>query len=234
MDGAPASGLTRQEATDRLRRDGPNRLPLPARPASWRRLARQLVNFFAVMLWVAAALATVAGMAELGVAIVVVILINAAFAFVQEQRAEHAAASLRHLLPKRCRVVRDGQPLDIDAEELVVGDCVRLEAGDRVSADLAVLEAHAARVDTSALTGESEPAEVVDGGALEAGTFLIEGEATAIVAATGARTRMAGIARLASQPPNEPPLVRELRRVVHAISLIAVTVGIGFFAVAGA
>ena len=216
-----------------MRRDGPNRLPLPARMPAWRRLVRQLVNFFAVMLWVAAVLAVVAGMAALGAAIVAVILLNAGFAFAQEQRAEHAAESLRRLLPRRCRVLRDGLVLDVDAEELVCDDVVLLDAGDRVSADLIVLEAHAASVDTSALTGESESAPIATGAVLFAGTFLTLGEARGRVTAIGAATRMAGIARLASRPSSPPPLVRELQRVVRTISVIAITIGVAFFAVAG-
>ena len=232
MAETPAAGLTSAEAAARLRQDGPNRLPLPERLPSWRRLLRQLVNFFAAMLWVAAALATVAGMVELGVAIVAVILLNALFAFAQEQRAEHAAEGLRRLLPRRCHVLRDGAVTDIDAEELVRDDVILLEAGDRVSADLDVLEAHAAQADTSALTGESEPTGVEQGGRLFAGTFLMLGEVRGVVIATGAATRMAGIARLASRPSSPPPLVLELRRVVRTISVIAISIGIGFFLVA--
>ena len=233
MAATSAAGLTRREAAARLQRDGPNLLPLPARLPAWRRLLRQLVNFFAVMLWVAAVLAVVAGMAALGVAIVAVILLNAGFAFAQEQRAEHAAESLRRLLPRRCRVLRDGRVLDVDAEELVCDDVVLLDAGDRISADLIVLEAHAAAVDTSALTGESEPTPVAVGAALFAGTFLTLGEVRGRVTAIGAATRMAGIARLASRPSSPPPLVRELQRVVRTISVIAITIGVAFFAVSG-
>lgn len=228
-----AGGLTGDEAAERLRREGPNRLPLPERLPAWRRLLRQLANFFAVMLWVAAVLAVIAGMAALGGAIVAVILLNAGFAFAQEQRAEHAAESLRRLLPRRCRVLRDGRTLEIDAEALVRDDVVLLEAGDRISADLTVLEAHAAEADTSALTGESEPTAVVVDGALFAGTFLTLGEVRGRVMATGAGTRMAGIARLASRESAPPPLVRELRRVVRTISAIAIAIGVAFFAVSG-
>jgi magnesium-transporting ATPase (P-type) len=124
---------------------------------AWRQLLAQVVSFFALMLWVAGALAFVAGMPQLGVAIFVVVGINAAFAFVQEHRAERAAQRLRDLLPRRARVIRNGQWLDIDASELVVGDLVALEGGDRVSADLDVLWARSLMLDTSTLTGEAVP-----------------------------------------------------------------------------
>jgi magnesium-transporting ATPase (P-type) len=199
---------------------------------SWaRRLAGQLFHFFAMMLWAAAGLAAIAGLPQLSAAIVAVIVLNAVFAFAQERRAERAAEGLRDLLPRRARVMRDGSVIDIDAAELVVGDLVLLEAGDRVSADMRIVEAHAARADTSTLTGESRPSSLERGSRAFAGTFLSEGEARGVVEATGARTRLAEIARLASGPSPVPPLVREIRRVVRTISVVAVGVGVGFFVV---
>jgi magnesium-transporting ATPase (P-type) len=225
------AGLRGADAAERLRRDGPNTLPV-ARGVSWaRRLAGQLFHFFAMMLWAAAGLAAIAGLPQLSAAIVAVIVLNAVFAFAQERRAERAAEGLRDLLPRRARVMRDGSVIDIDAAELVVGDLVLLEAGDRVSADMRIVEAHAARADTSTLTGESRPSSLERGSRAFAGTFLSEGEARGVVEATGARTRLAEIARLASGPSPVPPLVREIRRVVRTISVVAVGVGIGFFVV---
>jgi magnesium-transporting ATPase (P-type) len=225
------AGLRGADAAERLRRDGPNTLPV-ARGVSWaRRLAGQLFHFFAMMLWAAAGLAAIAGLPQLSAAIVAVIVLNAVFAFAQERRAERAAEGLRDLLPRRARAMRDGSVIDIDAAELVVGDLVLLEAGDRVSADMRIVEAHAARADTSTLTGESRPSSLERGSRAFAGTFLSEGEARGVVEATGARTRLAEIARLASGPSPVPPLVREIRRVVRTISVVAVGVGIGFFVV---
>jgi len=103
-----ARGLTRQEAEERLRRDGPNILPAPAGPPAWRQLLGQMVHFFALLLWVAGGLAFLAGMPALGVAIFVVIVINGVVAFIQEYRAERAAQRLRELLPRRAKVIRDG------------------------------------------------------------------------------------------------------------------------------
>ncbi len=225
------TGLGRAEATARLRRDGPNELPAPRGVPWWRRLLGQLFHFFAVMLWVAAVLAVIAGLPQLAVAIAAVVVLNACFAFVQERRADRAAGELRDLLPRRARVIRDGEEMEIDAAELVLDDLVVLEAGDRISADLMVAEAHALRVDTSTLTGESDPASLEEGDHAFAGTFLTEGEARGVVSATGERTRLAGIARLASGPSPVPPLVDELRRVVRTISIVALAVGLGFFVV---
>jgi magnesium-transporting ATPase (P-type) len=227
-----AAGLTSAEAASRLARDGPNLLPIAARRPAWRRLVAQFVHFFALMLWVAAGLAVVAGLPALAWAIAAVVVLNAVFAFVQEERAEHAAEALHRLLPRRCRVVRDGRARDVDAEQIVAGDRVLLRAGDGVPADLDVVAADAARLDASALTGESAPVAVVAGEPAWMGTYLAVGAVTGVVRATGERTRMAGIARLAQRPPVTPPIVLELRRVVRTISVIAIAVGIGFLVVA--
>ena len=99
-----------------------------------------MVHFFALMLWFAALLAWWAAMPALAVAIGIVVVLNGLFAFAQEHRAERAAARLRDLLPRRVTVRRDGRPQVVDAADLVVGDVVVLEAGDRVSADLRALD----------------------------------------------------------------------------------------------
>ncbi|HET9310923.1 MAG TPA: cation-transporting P-type ATPase [Actinomycetota bacterium] len=224
-------GLTGAEAAERLRREGPNRLPTGTTVSWEQRLARQLFHFFALMLWVAAVLAVVAGLPQLGIAIVAVVVLNAVFAFVQERRADHAAEGLRDLLPRRALVVRDGASIEIDAADLVVGDLVLLGSGDRISADLEIVEAHTARVDTSTLTGESRPSSLEDVDRAFAGTFLTEGEARGVVYATGERTRLAEIARLASGPSPSPPLVGEIQRVVRTISTVAITVGVAFFVI---
>jgi calcium-translocating P-type ATPase len=185
------------------------------------------------MLWIASVLAIVAGLPQLAVAIAIVVVLNGVFAFAQEYRAERAAERLRDLLPRRSTVRRDGIAREIDADDLVVGDLVLLEAGDRVSADLDVRGALQCFVDTSMLTGESVPEPVDAGARLHAGTFLVEGEATAVVAATGARTRLADIAALTSASGRHAsPLATELARVVRTIAAIALGVGIGFFVLA--
>jgi calcium-translocating P-type ATPase len=172
-------------------------------------------------------------MPQLGIAICIIIVINGAFAFVQERRAERAAERLRDLMPKRATVLRDGAPRLIDATELVLGDVVLLSAGDRVCADLRVLDANKLSIDTSTLTGESVPVDVDTGTALFAGTFAVDGEGTAEVVATGASTRLAGLARLtrAAHRPRSP-LAHELDRVVRIVGLLAICVGALFFGIA--
>lgn len=227
-----ARGLSQQDAEARLERDGPNVLPVPPGPPAWRQLLAQFAHFFAILLWIAGALAFVAGLPALGIAIFVVVLINGVVAFVQEHRAERAAARLRDLLPRRATVIRDGHPIEIDARELVVDDLVVLGSGDRISADLRVIEAHSLQVDTAAITGESVPTSAEPGSAVLAGTFITEGEGRAIVTATGEQTRLAGIARLTrAEARPASPLAGELRRVVRLIAMIAVGIGTTFFLV---
>jgi magnesium-transporting ATPase (P-type) len=228
-----AAGLSPAEAAARLARDGPNQLPPPRRPSAIRRFADQLVHFFALMLWVAGSLAFVAGLPALGVAIFAVILLNAVFAFAQERRADRAAERLRALLPRRVTVRRDGRRVQIEASDVVVGDVVVLESGDRIPADAAVAGTNSMLVDTSLLTGESEPTSVERGGEVFAGTFMVEGEAEAIVTATGESTRLAEIARLTTLTAKPTsPLTRQLHGVVRTIAAIAVGVGATFFGLA--
>ena len=228
-----AFGLTAAEAAGRLARDGPNVLPIHDGPALWRRLAHQLTHFFAVMLWVASGLALVAGMPQLAVAVVVVVVVNGVFAFAQEHRAEKAAHALQHLLPRRAVVRRDGARMTIDAADLVVGDLLLLAQGDRISADASLVTVLGLGVDTSLLTGESVPVRPSPGGAVWSGTFVVEGEAQAVVTATGGRTRLAEIAEL-TQAGHRPksPLAREIDRIVRVLSVAALSVGLTFFAVA--
>jgi calcium-translocating P-type ATPase len=224
------SGLSPAEAAARLRADGPNRLPEPKRPSALRRFIDQLTHFFAVMLWVAGGLAFVADLPQLGVAIGAVVVLNALFSFLQERRADHAAERLRSLLPLWVGVWRGGRKQHVDASEIVVDDLLVLEAGDRVPADATVTLAHGALVDTSLLTGESEPTTVQPGAVVHAGTFLVEGEVDALVTATGAATRLATIARLTTETSRHPtPLTLELHRVVRTIAAIAMGVGAVFF-----
>jgi len=233
LPAAGRDGLSSQQAADRLARDGPNRLPPPRRPHPLRRLADQLVHFFALMLWVAGALAFVADLPELGVAIFVVVVLNALFAFAQETRADRAAERLRELLPRRVTVRRDGRRVEVDAAEVVTGDLLALGQGDRVPADAVVATAHGLLIDTSLLTGESEATAADRGDEVLAGMFVVEGEADAVVTATGGATRLADIARLTTLTAKPAtPLARELHRVVRTVATIAVGVGGAFFGLA--
>ena len=235
VDEAWRAGLDASRARELLAADGPNVLPQPPGVRTWRRLLAQLTHFFALMLWVAALLAVVAGMPQLGAAIVVVIVVNGIFAFVQERRAERAAQALQGLLPSGVVVRRNGQLRTVDAAEVVVGDVVVLSPGDRVPADLELMEAVGAAVDASTLTGESVPVPVATGDRAFAGTYVTAGAAEGVVVATGAHTELAGIARLtASARAPRTPLAHELDRIVRTVATVAVGVGVAFFGLSAA
>ncbi|HEX9228869.1 MAG TPA: cation-transporting P-type ATPase, partial [Arthrobacter sp.] len=163
------AGLTSAEAARRLAQVGANTLPRARTVPGWRKLLAELTHFFAIMLWGAAVLAYTAGMPQLAVAIVVVILVNGVFAYIQQERAQHAASRLRELLPATVSVRRDGRIVRVHTTELVPDDAVVLVAGDRVPADLRLVLAAGCSVDESMLTGESEavakaPGDSVFGG----------------------------------------------------------------------
>lgn len=225
-------GLSTDQAREQLVRQGPNLLPRVRPVPRWRRVAAEFTHFFALMLWVAAALAFVAGMPELGVAVLVVVVVNGLFSYAQEARAEHAAATLRALLPSQVLAVRDGRPVKIHVSELVAGDAVLLAAGDRVPADVRFVRTNSCTVDESMLSGESEPVAKGPEDTGFGGTFLANGDAEAVVIATGGRTRLADIAALTTQTKPPPsPLNRELRRIVRVIALVALALGGLFFLV---
>jgi magnesium-transporting ATPase (P-type) len=239
-------GLTTEEAAARLRTTGRNELPERRGPRLPRQLLDQMVHFFALMLWAAAALAFVGRMPQLGVAIVGVIVVNGVFSFAQEYRAERAVRALAALLPETAVVRRAHRRLTVPAAELVPGDIVLLKEGDRISADARVIRSSELKVDVSTLTGESEPVlresdpiaeppeDTLDApNVVFAGTFVASGSATAVVAATGASTRLGGITTLTGQIVRRPtPLRIQLNRAVRAIATFAVITGVAFFGVA--
>lgn len=224
--------MSAADAARRLAGDGPNELPVPRPAAAWKLLAAQLTHLFAIMLWIAAALALAAGLAPLAAAIAVIIILNGVFAFAQEYRADRAAERLRDLLPARVQVIRDGLVTTVDATGLVLDDLVVLTAGDRVSADLRLVTVHALAVDESMLTGESVPVHPSVGQQVSAGTFVVQGEAEAVVTAVAGNTRLAAIQTLTESADRpDSPLTTELHRLVRVVAVIAVAVGVSLAAV---
>ena len=237
---AAQSGLTSREAERRLLHYGPNVLVRRGGRRWPRELMQQFVHPLALLLWAAAVLAWAAGIVPVAVAIVVVILINAAFAFAQEMQAERAVEALAQYLPERAKVLRDGSEMVVDAPDLVPGDILVIEEGDRISADARLL-AGGVEVDLSTLSGESVPAyraaELVDTSVpllqarelLFSGTTCTAGEARALVFATGMNTELGRIAALSSRVErDESPLETQVRRVAWLIALIAVATGVAF------
>ena len=140
LDSNPAQGLNAAEAASRLLQHGPNRLAeKPPRPA-WLKFLDQFRNFLVIVLLGAALLAGAVGDLKDALVIAIVVLLNAALGFFQEYRAEAALAALKNMLAPTARVRRDGIAALIPAVDLVPGDILLLEAGDRIPADARVLQ----------------------------------------------------------------------------------------------
>jgi magnesium-transporting ATPase (P-type) len=152
-----SGGLSDQEAAQRLQQFGANELPEAAHRPLWLRFADQLTHLMALLLWVAGILAFISNSPELGWAIWAVIWINALFSFWQEFQAEQALAALKKVLPSQVKVEREGQLQQRPARELVRGDVIHLEEGDRIPADSRVITSESLSVDLSIMTGESLP-----------------------------------------------------------------------------
>jgi calcium-translocating P-type ATPase len=238
------TGLTSREAERRLVQYGPNVLERRGKRGWPSELLHQFTHPLAILLWAAAGLAWVAGIVAIAVAIVIVIVINAAFAFAQELQAERAVEALAKYLPEQAMALRDGHELVIEAAELVPGDVILIQEGDRISAD-ARLVTGSVEVDMSTLSGESAPAlraaELVDTRVpvLDArelvfsGTTCTQGDARALVFATGMHTEIGRIAALSARVGREEsPLERQVRRVAWLIAAIAVVTGIAFVPIA--
>lgn len=155
----PEHGLSQEESARRLAALGPNALPTTAPRPIWLKFLDQFKSLLILILIGAAVLAGVVGNLKDAAVIVAVVLLNAALGFYQEHRAEQSLAALRGMLPVRAKVRRGGMVADIDAEQLVPGDIVLLEAGDRVPADGRLIQAASVTIDESSLTGESQPTQ---------------------------------------------------------------------------
>jgi calcium-translocating P-type ATPase len=237
-------GLTSREAQRRLLQYGPNQLHRHG-GARWPgELLRQITHPLALLLWVASALSFAVGNETVGIAVLLVIVLNAAFAFLQELEAERAVEALASYLPPHARAIRDGEPQTVPASDLVPGDIVLVQEGDRVAADMRIIGG-AVEVDLSTLTGESAPAlcsaTLIDRDVprlaardlLFSGTTCNEGEAIGVVFATGMRTELGRIAALSQRVKEQPsPLERQVRRVAWLIAGIAVAMAIAFVPIA--
>jgi len=220
---ARAGGLTTAEAADRLARFGENRLAAGPVKGPLRRFLAQFNNVLIYVLMASAAVTAGLGhLLDTGV-ILAVVLVNAVVGFVQEGRAEQAMAAIRDMLAPRATVLRDGVRQVVEATGLVPGDIVLVEAGDRVAADLRLIEAHALRAEEAILTGESVPVhKAVARVAAEAalgdrapmlfgGTFVAAGTGRGVVVATGAASEIGRIGTLmASVEELTTPLVRQM------------------------
>ncbi len=236
-------GLSQDEAKKRLQHYGQNVITKVKGKPLWIRFLANFTHLMAILLWVGGIVGFLAQMPQIGIAIWMVNIINGAFSFWQEFKAEKATEALRQLLPSYARVRRDGEVQRIMAEELVPGDVILLEEGDRISADARLVDENELRVDQSTLSGESHPVRKTSEALVKedltraelpnlifAGTTVAAGTARAVVFATGMHTEFGKIAHLTQTVGEElSPLQKEMERVTKIVTILATGIGMFFF-----
>ncbi|MBS1791698.1 MAG: cation-transporting P-type ATPase [Acidobacteria bacterium] len=232
-------GLTGNQALARLKQYGPNALPEKAPMPLWQRFLRQFqspliyILLFALLvdsgIWVAEG---AAGLPVETVAIALILILNAGLGVYQESKSEAALAKLREMTAPLVWVMRDGKLCHLHSSELVPGDVVRIEAGDRIPADGNLIEAEGVMVDESVLTGESIPIEKELAGEVFSGTLLVRGQNYMEVSRTGERSAMGRLAVMIGGIEAEPtPLEQRLRKfggqIARAVLALVILIAVG-------
>jgi Ca2+-transporting ATPase len=239
-------GLSTEEALQRLEEYGPNELIERGVKNPWRILWEQVTAIMVLILIAAAIVSLILGEPLDAAVIMIIVVLNAILGFTQENRAEQAIAALKKLAVPTVKVRRDGQIVEISSRELVPGDIMLLEVGNKVSADGRLLQSINLQIEEAALTGESHPvyksAEELPGKDLplgdrfnmvHMGTVVTYGRGTAIVTSTGMNTELGGIADMLQTVEREPtPLQRRLDQLgkilaVATLVIIIIVVGLG-------
>jgi magnesium-transporting ATPase (P-type) len=242
LDTSP-QGLTTEEAKRRLAKYGPNVLVEKKRIPFAYKFFTHLRDLFSVLLLLASLLSAFGGMWELSLIILAVVLVNTVFSLFQEWRAEKAMETLRSWMPEYAKVIRDGELKKILVRELVLGDIIVLEEGDRVPADARLVEAFDLWTNNVPLTGESEPqprtakpTKTVDSAYLDVpnlvfmSTSVAKGRGRAVVTATSMKTKFGQIAGLTQEIEEEPsPLQKEIAYTAKYDFILALAVGFVFF-----
>ncbi|SFN54430.1 cation-translocating P-type ATPase [Mycetocola miduiensis] len=232
------NGLSSTEAESRLQRYGPNELSYASSTPWWRVLLRQFLSPVIGVLVIAAVISAATDHPVDAIAISLILGLNAALGFWQERKAEADVRALQSLSVDTCRVLRDATEHVVSAADVVPGDIVLIESGERIPADMRLLQANALRVDESMLTGESVAASKrsaavpVDSPSAErsnmafSGTFVTSGRGVGVVTATGVHTQLGEINALVQGPAGTGPLqmlTHKLERRIGLIVLVSVT-----------
>ncbi len=243
LDSDPRSGLGAEEVARRLEKYGPNRLPEAGKRGPLKRLLTQFANVLIYVLLAAGFIKLMMGLWLDASIILAVVVLNALLGFFQEGKAEKALDAIRHMLSEEAMTLRDGEPRTVPAEDLVPGDIVLLQSGDKVPADLRLFEAKNLRTEEAALTGESVPSDkstkavsakatVGDrSGMAYSGTLVVSGRGKGVVVATGGGTELGRINEmLAGVSPLETPLLRQIKQFGYAITVAILVVSAITFA----
>jgi Ca2+-transporting ATPase len=232
------------EADSRSRRElyGPNEFSTALRFTVWKIFFRQFTDFMVLVLLAAVGISIWAGAVEDAIAIAAVVILNACIGFFQEYKADKALKALKKMSAPRCTVLRSGTPSGLLSSELVPGDVVLLEAGDRVPADLRLLEVQGMRADESALTGESVSVEkqtaIIQAQSALLGertnmafmdTLIVSGHGTGVVVSTGMQTELGKIASLLKGKLGLTPLQKRLQQFGRQVTLLILIICILIF-----
>lgn len=231
-------GLTAGEGRQRLSKYGFNQLHAGKRISQWRILGEQFTDFMVLVLIGAAAVSFLLGEKADAVTIVSIIILNAVLGFIQEYRAEKSLAALKELTAPMAHVCRDGKIQQLPAAEVVPGDILILESGDRIAADARIIEAFDLEVNEATLTGESlavskdkpvipdnHPPLGDQRNMVFAGTVVTSGRGRAVVVATGMKTEIGKIADLIDKAPDEAtPLQKRLEQLGRYLILICLAI----------
>ncbi len=245
---ATEHGLSESEAQTRRKTYGPNRLPELPPPTWWRIILRQFASPLIYVLLLAAVVALAMGDVKDAGFIGAVLCLNAMIGGYQELKAEKSSQALKRLLEMRAMVLRDGEVRDIRAEEVVPGDIVWLESGNRVPADLRLLSLHGLEVDESLLTGESLPvtkncdwtgdadAPIGDRANMGfAGSIVTRGRGKGIVVATGSRTLVGQLALdVHGQEGGRPPLLERMETFTRYLAVVTLVIALSIGAIGAA
>jgi len=250
------NGLSASQAKANLEKHGPNELTPPPTTPEWIKFCKCLFSGFAMLLWFGAILCFIAYGIQasayeeppddnlyLGIVLSMVVTVTGIFSYYQESKSAKIMESFKNLVPQFAKVRRDGKKMDIEAKELTLGDIVDVQFGDRIPADIRILDSRGFKVDNSSLTGESEPQlrtpDFTNENPLETknlaffSTNAVEGTATGIVVNIGDNTVMGRIAGLASGlDSGQTPIAKEIEHFIHLITAVAVFLGVTFFIIA--
>ena len=232
-------GLSQEQVSQRLSSYGPNKLPEAPQASTLARFLKQFANLLVIVLMVAGILTAFLQHWIDTAVIFAVVIVNALIGVVQEGKAEKAMDSIRQMLALKAAVIRNGKRRTVAGEELVPGDVVLLEAGDKVPADIRLLSSHSLAIQESMITGESLPVEkgtsaVAEGAALGdrqcmafSGTNVTSGQATGVVVATGAHTEIGRIGGMLSGVQKlTTPLVEQMDVLAKWITGFILTVAV--------
>ncbi|XP_065566886.1 sodium/potassium-transporting ATPase subunit alpha-B-like [Artemia franciscana] len=252
----PEKGLTDEQSSENLKKYGPNALTPPNGTPEWLKFVTNLFGGFSLLLWGGAVLCLVAFFIELytkeewgydnswlAIVLASVVIINGLFTYFQERNSSRLMESFKKLVPHSATVIRGKEKKKIAAEDLTIGDIVLVKSGDRIPADIRVIEATGFKVDNSSLTGESEPQsrspECTNDSPTETKNLVfsmtnaVEGAMKGIVIETGDRTLVGRIAALSTRlGSTKTPIAKEIEHFIRIVTCCAIFLGVTFLVIA--